>query len=1787
MENFAKKLAINQTITEYSNKNSFPLRFLNADFETIQRAYDILSESVKKNVPIPPSGEWLLDNFYIIEEQVSALRNSLNLEKYEKLPSVNGVARVYSISRRLVGYTDGAITKENIETFINAYQSKRIMSVEEIYELPTMLQIALIESIKNVSEKIITGQLQKFKVESLVERIIKNKDQSSQRFHKYKNINLNNEAASYVEYLIYLLKKMGKKGKLYLDALEEEIVKVGTTSSEIIKAEHYDMAVRRVSISNSILSLKNITRFNWSNIFENINCVEKILSQDEIYTKLDSNTKQMYRNEIKKISQKASVAEIYVATRSIELAEKDNEHIGEFLIGEKKDDLLKILGYNANLKDKINKEFKKQKLFWYLFTIYFPTVLLSFWVSKNYFLILLIPISQVFVTIVNKIVTKFTAPKMLPRLEKIEKGVNTFVIVPTLLNSSERVKNMVKNLEVYYLGNKMDGLYFCLLGDASEEDKEVMPFDKGVESTGLEEIEKLNKKYNTDIFHFIYRKRVYNKSQGKWLGYERKRGMITEFNDFLINGNNGTFKVNTIRNIPKIKYVITLDADTELSLDSAKKLIGTMEHPLNKPIIKNGIVVKGYGLIQPKIGISIKSWSTSLFSKLFAGSGGIDVYSTAESNVYQDLFGEAIFTGKGIYNVEVFQETLKNEIPENTVLSHDLLEGSYVRTGLASDVELIDGFPSKINSYMLRLHRWTRGDWQIIGWLRNKKISKLSKYKIFDNLRRSLVDIFTLILFFCGFFWIPIVIMFMPFIIDFLSIIGKDRTSKKKTKNYLPMITGIKGSFYRCLIDYMLLAYKATVYAKAILVTIYRMMISKKHLLEWVTAADAEKMLGNNLKDYLREMIQSPIIGVLLIATTFWYNSLNIIKAIFLFVIWCLAPFIAYLISQSTNKKSIKLKKDEKDLITEVAQRTWSYFSTFMTKQNNYLPPDNYQENRKHKVTDHTSATNIGLGLLAIISARDLGFITSEEMLDLLQKSIITIKMLDKWNGHLYNWYNIKTLEPLKPAFISTVDSGNFVGYLYVVRDVLEKEKKVDLRNAVNELIVNTDFSKLYDYDKNLFSIGYDLSENKLVDSYYDLLASEARQASFVAISNRNVSYKHWFNLGRALTMLDGYKGLVSWSGTMFEYFMPNIVMPSYDYSLLEETYRFCIYSQKEYAKKLEVPWGISESAFNVQDLNYNYQYRAFGIPWLGLKRGLDKDVVVAPYASVMTISKNYKSVFENIYRLKNIGAYDKFGFYESIDYTPERVSKNKKYEVVKTYMAHHQGLILTSINNFLNKNILQKRFSQNPEIKAVEILLQEKIPETVIYTKEKKEKVETLKYKDYEDYTSQVINNVSGNVNVTSNDKYTLLVNDKGEGYSKLENVYITRFNEAQKQANIIYVKNVTENILWSNTIFPVEKKADEYVTSFTPAESKFVRRDGEIETITRISVSPEENVELRQIEIRNNSARKINIDVMSYVEPILAEKNSDIVHPAYNNLFLCTSELNGKVLIEKRFHSGTKMYFTNFAVCNKDEVKFEVELDKAKIVGRNGTLKKPEILTENKMFTNNIASMANTAVALKAELDLEANTSTIINYYIGVSYDREEIKNIIEKYEKFEASTRLFELAKSRSLIENRFIGLKGKEIEIYNKLLAQIFNDSKTLEKYRKQIESNVKNQRDLWRFGISGDFQMITLRIKSVNDTYIVKQLIKAIEYYNLKNIKIDLVIIDEENGKEKYVSDKVREYIYARNLSYLINTNGGFHIIKERELETGDKELIYSCSDLILKAEDGFLEEQLEESEERD
>lgn len=1791
MENYAKKIAIEHKVTGKANFETFPKKSLVEDFAVITIANRILNECIQLDVVIPPSGEWLLDNYYLLEEQVNSVKNSLKENEYFKLPAIKGTARCLLLAREFVEFVDGNVTAENIQIFLNAYQSKRVMEMREIWMFPTMLKIALIQYIRKVSERIIVAQYQKLKVESLVERLVKKVPAGEQKFNHYKNLEVDSEATSYVEYLTYLLKKLGKEGVGYLEVLEDEVKRVGTTVSDVIKTEHYDLTLRRVSIANSITSIRRLARLNWPIIFANTNGMDQILKQDDCYDSLDYETKEEYRNCIQNIAEKTNISEVYIANKLIEISQNQNEHIGKFLIGDKKRELYQVLG--------VRYRETKHKLFWYLMAIYFPTLIFSYALTGSLFWLAFIPISEIFVTIVNRIISKKIAPSKLPRVEKISEDVETFVIVPTLLNSEERVKKMMESLEVYYLANQGEKLYFALLGDVSEVDKEKMDYDEEIMQVGQAEALRLNKKYGKEIFYFLYRKRVFNSSQGKWLGYERKRGMITEFNRFLLTGEQGTFQINTIQTnkIPKIKYIITLDADTELPMDTAKKLIGIMEHPLNKPVIENGVVTKGYGLIQPKVGISIQASTESLFSKIFAGSGGIDIYSTAESNVYQDVFGEAIFTGKGIYNLKVFQEVLEGQIPENMVLSHDLLEGSYLRCGLASDVEIIDGFPSRVNSYMIRQQRWTRGDWQIIKWLWKEPLNALSKYKILDNLRRSLVDILTFVLMLTGHIPTALLVIFIPLIIDLLDRVLNLNTSQKKSaiKDYLPIISGLKGSLYRGFLNLLFVPYKFVLMLEAIIKTLYRLFVSKRNLLEWLTADDAERVLGKNLKSFFREMIITPILGIVLIFTISLINHDAVWLAATLTILWFLTPFISYEISLPEKPKKEKLLPEDKVFLLDIAKKTWNYFEDYMTVENNYLPPDNYQEKRKNVVVSITSSTNMGLGILAIISAYDLNFIAEEKMIELLKNTLNTIERLEKWHGHLYNWYNIKSLEVVNPKFVSTVDSGNFVGYLYAAKtflinkaeecnEIIKKEIYLNMYNIVSQLINQMDFSKLYDESKSLFSMGYDFRENTFVDSYYDLLASEARQASFVAIAKRDIPYKHWFNLGRTLTTVNTKKGLISWAGTMFEYFMPSIVMDSYRYTLLDETYNFCIYSQKEYAKKLKIPWGMSEAAFNLMDLNYNYQYKAFGIPWLGVKRGLKDEIVVSPYSSILALSRDSQDVIKNLKELEKLGAYQKYGFYESIDYTPNRTDKGK-YAIVKTYMAHHQGLILTSINNYLSEQVLVKRFSDNPEIKMASMLLQEKVPQNIIYTNEKKEKVKAIKYKYYEEYREKEINKNEQNVNILSNEQYTLLIDNFGKGYSEWRGKRVNRFKEKNEQTNFFYIKNIKTKECWSNFYNSLLKEPDDYTTIFSPAISKFVRKDGNIITTTKIAVSPEDNIEIRQLEFENQGDEEIELDIISYLDPILCDHDTDITFPAFNKLFLYPHRYKNAIILEKRERNpnvkNTQLLVTFFE--NPEDLSFAVETDKIKLLGNCNTIDNALIIEQDRSYDQELKLSTDMVVSFKKNIHVKSGGKTKLYFAMSISDSREELEMNYQKLIDNQYFERVFELAISKSVVENRFLRFKFDEVELYNKLMCEVINGSTTRNRYLRRIEASELKQKDLWKFGISGDLSMILVRIKHPNEIEMVAQLTRAMEYFNRKNLKLDLVILDDErNSYEQYTFEKILETINTQNLNYLLYKSGGIHILKHSNLSEADVNLLYACSDVILDAHCGILEEQLYE-----
>lgn len=1203
LEKYIEKIASNHIVGHNSNPKTYPVPRLKDNFKFITKTYNLLNEHIKLGIDINPAGEWLLDNYYILEETVQTISKEITLKKYKSFtgiinPPYAGFARIYVLASEIVAYTDNKIDFDNLKYCLQAYQQKKTLTMDEIWSLQLFLQIAIIENIRNICENIYSSQLQKYRVESIVERLVEKKDYKNQKYkinHKeqVKSISYREMKYPFIEYMSYKLKKYGKNAICYLNILEEQVNKMGTTVEEVIAREHFLIATSKVSIGNSITSLKEIGRLNLLDIFENINGVEEILNKDpaDVYSKMDYKSKAYYREKIEEISKKTKISEIYIANKIIELASRNNlkdkeKHLGYYLISDGITELYKVL----QVKYKPHKN-KETKYILSIFLIPLTIVVILAIYTKNYTLtwiaILIalfsyLPITQIYIQFLNYILSKTTKAKLIPKLDfsdGIPKEDATFVCIPTIINSAKKVNELMEKLEIYYIANKSENLYFALLGDTTASKNEKEDFDKEVELAGCEAVNKLNEKYKTEgfpIFHFLYRQRIWNSSERIFLGWERKRGLLNQFNSFLISRRND-FKVNTIpkENLPNIKYIITIDSDTELVLDSAKELIGAMSHILNNPEVEEGIVTKGHALMQPRVGIDLDSSNKSIFTKIYAGLGGVDSYSNAVSDIYQDNFDEGIFTGKGIYNLKIFHKLLNNEIPENTVLSHDLLEGSYLRCGLVNDVVLLDGYPSKYNAAMGRSHRWIRGDWQISRWLsktilnkqgekKKNPLNKLSRFKIFDNLRRSLIPVTAFLLIILGVILeltnnnllylctgISLVSICMPTIVDILNYIIFRRNIGNEFinayKSFSSKISMIQASIYRGILEIALLPHKAYTNLNAIIKTIYRMKISKHNLLEWTTAEEAEKQAKTDLVSYYKNMIVNLIFG-----SVFLMLFLKI-ENIILFILglfWIASPAVMWRISKPINFAKPKLKKKDLDYLIEIGKKTWKFFEDYINEENNYLPPDNFQEDRINKIAYRTSSTNIGLGLLSVIAASDLDYITSEKAIELLDKMISTISNLSKWNGHLYNWYNTKTLQPLYPRYISSVDSGNFIGYMYCLKQYLISKKETieydnldNMINSVDRIIENTNFSYLYDYKKRLFSIGFNVEENKLTDSYYDLLASEARQASLVAIAKKDIPAKHWNNLSRTLTTLYRYKGLISWSGTAFEYLMPDINM--------------------------------------------------------------------------------------------------------------------------------------------------------------------------------------------------------------------------------------------------------------------------------------------------------------------------------------------------------------------------------------------------------------------------------------------------------------------------------------------------------------------------------------------------------------------------------------------------------------------------------------------------------------------
>ena len=1865
LETYLEKMASDQVLQSNSKKDTYPIPKVKENFEVIKQVYFLLNEHIKLGLPIHPAGEWLLDNFYIIEETVKNICKDLNLQKYIKFSGIRtgsyeGFARIYVLATQIVAYTDSKIDTQSIVEYLQAYQRKKTLSMEEIWNVGTFIQIALLQNMKEICEKIYFSQMQKYRVENIIERLVENKEDLKYRNlseYKAKVKGYGEMKYPFIEYMSYRLKQYGKSAYGFMSILEEQVSKMGTSVEEVIKKEHFDIAVKKVSMANCITTMKELGRVDFLAIFEKINGVEEILKKDpaNIYEKMDYKTKEYYRNAIQEIAKKTKISELYIAKKALELAIQEKEqkekkaHVGYFLIDKGKEQLYESL-HIGKRKKFLSNQAKFTIIFGGIWAItIFTTILCSvLFYKKTYSVIAsiffgilaILPIQEIFCQIVHHISSKLVKPKLIPKLD-FQNGITsdntTMVVIPTIIKSKEKVKELMHNLEVMYLANKSENLYFALLGDCSASQNKKEEYDEEIIQEGKKQVKQLNAKYPQEgmgKFQFIYRERFWNGKEECYLGWERKRGLLNQLNEYILGHEKNPFLCNTIEEQNKegkrckqaIKYIITLDADTKLPIGTGLELIGAMAHILNKPILndKKDMVIQGHAIMQPRVGIDLQISNKNLFTKIFAGSGGTDSYTNAISDFYQDLFDEGIFTGKGIYDVSVFSTVLAKEIPENKVLSHDLLEGNYLRCALVSDIMLMDGYPTTYQSFKTRMHRWIRGDIQILSWIKKKILNKkqeekqnpfnsLCKYKILDNSIRAAFPIFSLlglgytIFFFSDFVWVFLIALWMPMILNIVDKIIYRKENVGSKKSFDTSISETMASIDRGILTLAVLPDKAYTSINAIIKTCYRLCISKKHMLEWTTSEEAEKLAKTSLISYYKSMLIGVILGLLtLVYLCSTKQSPWSILFFLIAVLWIIAPIIMWYISKVPKIKTAKemISEEEKEYVRNLGKETWEFFKNYLTEENHYLPPDNYQEDRNPVIVSRTSSTNIGLGMLAVISSYDLGYESLEDTVKRLLHMIATVEEMPKWNGHLYNWYNIHTLQPLSPRYVSTVDSGNFVGYVYIVKTFLASvlEKKAVKEELLEQIpswvnggikdipIAQADFAKLYDEEKKLFSIGFHVDNNQLTDSYYDLLASEARQTSFVAIAKKDISPKHWFALSRTLTTLNGYKGLVSWSGTAFEYLMPNINMKKYKGSLLEESCLFMLMSQKEYSKKLGIPWGVSETAFHVKDFSNNYQYKAIGIPWLGLKRGLEDDIVVASYGSLLALQDQPKEVIENIKILEKNQMRGKYGLYESVDYTPARLNRGENYAIVKTYMAHHQALILLSINNFFSDGILQKRFEENPEIEAIDILLQERMPESMILTKEQKEKPTKIKYRDYADYCERYYEKPEmplKRINAIASNDYLIVMDQKGQGYSKYKDILIHRFKETKDtvQGIFFYFKNVKNKRIWTSGYRNDLGKPDKYQITFSEDRDKIVRIDGSIETTSEVTISSDSPVEIRKITLENRGAEEETIEVSSVLEPVLSHSRQDNAHPAFNNLFLRVEKEDDIFVVKRRKHvkEEKNMYMAVTMLIEGTKSDLEFEVDKEKLNGR-GNLGIPEKIETSKPFSKKIDFAVDPIIAMRKTITIGKEEKKQIYYILAVGEDRNTVIQQVKDYQNRTKLDASFKLSRARVEAENRYLGIGAKQIEVYQTMLAYLlFQNPLKTQTLPKLIEKEEEAfQSKLWKYGISGDLPILLLKIEQIGDSYVLKDILKAYSFYRSKHIALDLVILnEEENSYENYVREEIQNCIYNENLAYLQNQSGGIWVLENIE----EKELLEERANLVIDSKKGPIARNLKDREE--
>ncbi len=1984
-------------------------------------AYDVVTATATPGQRIVPAEAWLLDNYYLIEQQIGLARRHLprgysrQLPRLADGPSV-GLPRIYDLALELISHMDGRVDSDNATQFVAAYQTVEPLRLGELWAFPIMLQLALLENLRRVGSRIARRREERDVAISWADRMLAAAEREPNQLIQllaefaYADVPL---TAPFVEEFYARLQAQGPAMAFVQAWVEHKLLEQGVTATQLSAAAGRTAATNQISIANSIGSLRFIGAMDWKKYVESLSVVEQTLREDPAgsHASQDFATRDRYRHEIEDVARgcaHGSCSEPAVAREAIILAQAAakrlgtddrSAHVGYYLIDHGRKSLEHAVGCRLSRKLQFSRESRYFRLFLYLGPILLVTlfatgvVLFPFgafvpgdWRYWFFTITGLISSSALAVPLVNLVVTLILPPRALPRLDfstGIPSAHRTMVVVPTLLTRPEEVDDLLETLEIRYLGNRDPNLFFALLTDFRDAPERTQPGDDALLAHARAAVQALNETYREDrpcVFYLFHRPRVWNSYERVWMGYERKRGKLEQFNALLRGGEQAVFpdSVGDMSILTSIRYVITLDTDTQLPRDAARTLIGNIAHPLNRPVYdaNKRRIVEGYAILQPRASISLTSANQSRFTKLFAGESGIDPYTRQVSDVYQDLFAEGSFIGKGIYDVDAFRQAVDGRFPENLILSHDLLESGYARSALVSDVDFIEEHPASYAMEASRRHRWIRGDWQLASWLlprvpgapgsnaaakrQPNPLTALSVWKLFDNLRRSLVAPSLLALLAGGWlfgpgpawFWTLLVaaVVFIP------TLLGAaiELIRKPEERDWLVhlILTGKSASrpIMLALLTLVFLPYDSLICLDAILRSGVRMLFTRRGLLLWQLPSYANRNARSTLADFIMEMWIAPVVAVAL-GFALWQTDLA--EWFFwtpILLLWLLSPAVGWWISKPLLLPVPNLSVDQRAFLRLAARRTWRFFADFVGPQDNWLPPDNFQEYPAPVVASRTSPTNIGMSLLADLAACDFGYICAGEFLLLTGNTLATMEKLERYRGHFYNWYDTRTLEPLCPQYVSSVDSGNLAGSLLTlqagltelkdqpvlssnafqglqdtlqilaehlselatpelvkqvkfVRDTLrsltldgppqtlaaanslldeihhtaggmvawlpenidnegelyywaqafDQQSRAlqddlallltgsqhfsniptlmelarasavdtaapssgavagslykgaaerlriidDLVDRCRELAV-MDFEFLYDASRGLLSIGYDVGERRRDPSCYDMLASEARLASFLLIAQGQVPQKHWFALGRLLTSHGGDVSLISWSGSMFEYLMPHLIMPSYENTLLEQTCKAAVSRQIEYGRQRAVPWGISESCYNATDMHQVYQYRAFGVPGLGLKRGLGEDLVIAPYASALALTVLPKESCHNLQTLAADGFLGNYGFYEAVDYTPSRVPRGKHHAIVRTFMAHHQGMSLLAFEHVLLNRPMQRRFMSDPLAQATQLLLQERVPKQGATLHPHAAEVSAAARPPAAEagaimrvFTDP--NTPIPEVHLLSNGSYHVMATHAGGGYSRWRDLAVTRWREDATSdcwGTFIYLRDNDTGRYWSTAYQPTLQKADHYEAIFVQARAEYRRRDEAIDTHTEICVSPEDDVEIRRVTLTNQSSATRHIEVTSYAEVVLAPLNADLAHRSFSNLFVQTEILPDRQAIlctRRRRVPGEQApwMFHLLAAPGATAGKPSYETDRANFIGRGRSAANPVVLDSSdspRMLSNTEGSVLDPIVAIRRVITLSQDESATVQIISGVADTREAALAVLEKYCDRHFVERAFEMAWFQSQEVLHQLNATEADAQVYSRLASSVIYANALRRAAPSIIARNQLGQSGLWRFAVSGDLPIVLVRIGDMNRIDLIKQVLQAHAYWRMKGLVSDLMILNEDfSGYRAVLQDQIMGLINAGPEAQILDKPGGVFVRRAEELSEEDRVLFQTVARVVLTDSAETLGEQVQ------